>query len=57
VAGFEAPIDKTLSPCRLLFLDGFDEVAVGTPVGGVLAQQFVVFGDLLRQELLLVFPR
>src|SRR5579859_6205493 len=44
-------------PRRFLFLDGLNEVAIGAPVGGVLAQQFVVFSDLLAQEFLLVLER
>ena len=34
-------------PRGLLLLDGLDEVAVGSLVAGVLAEQFVVFLDLL----------
>ena len=42
----------------LLLLDGLDEVAVGARCRrGVLAEQLVVFGDLLAEELLLVVPR
>ena len=41
----------------LLLLDGLDEVAVGTLCAGMFAQQLVVFGDLLAQELLLIVPR
>ena len=40
----------------LLLLDGLDEVAVGTLVARVFAEQLVVFGDLLQEELLLVVP-
>ena len=52
---------QILEPFRaggLLLLDGLDEIAVGLPcVGRVLAEQLVVLGDLLAQELLLVVPR
>ena len=41
----------------LLLLDGLDEVAVGALGAGMFAQQLVVFGDLLPQELLLVVAR
>ena len=41
----------------LLLLDGLDEVAVGALGAGVFAQQLVVFGDLLQEELLLVIAR
>ena len=41
----------------LLFLDGLDEVAVGTLGARVLAQQLVIFGNLLQEKLLLVVPR
>ena len=41
----------------LLLLDGLDEVAVGSLGARVFAQQLVVFGDLLAQELLLVVAR
>ena len=41
----------------LLLLDGLDEVAVGSLCAGVFAEQLVIFGDLLEEELLLVVPR
>ena len=44
-------------PRGFLLLDGLDEVAVGSLGAGVLAEQLVIFGDLLAQELLLVVAR
>ena len=48
---------QAFGPRRLLLLDGLDEIAVGTLGAGVFAEQLVVFGDLLQEELLLVVPR
>jgi len=48
---------QAFAACGLLLLDGLDEVAVGALLTGVLAQQLVVFGDLLQKECLLVVAR
>ena len=44
-------------PGGLLLLDGLDEIAVGSLCARMFAEQFVVFGDLLQEKLLLVIPR
>ena len=41
----------------LLFLDGLDEIAVGSLGAGVFEEQLVIFRDLLVKELLLVIAR
>ena len=39
---------QAFRPSGLLFLDGLDEIAVGSLCAGVLAEQLVIFGDLLH---------
>ena len=45
---------QAFGPCRLLLLDGLDEVAVGSLGGCMFEQQLVIFGDLFNEKLLLV---
>ncbi len=51
---FGQQVLQPFGPGGLLFLDGLDEIAVGSLGACVFAQQLVIFGDLLQEEFLLV---
>ena len=54
---FGEEVLEAFRPCGLLLLDGLDEIAVGSPLGtSMFAEQLVIFGDLLQQELFLIVP-
>ena len=47
---------QTLGAVGFLLFDGFDQVAIHAPVGRVLAEQLIVFLDLLPKEFFLIVP-
>ena len=48
---------QTFDPRGFLLLDGLDQVAIRSLGARVFAEQIVIFGDLLQEELLLIITR
>jgi hypothetical protein len=54
---FGEQIFQTFDSCRLLLFDGLDEIAIGAPVSGMVNEKLLIFGNLFKQEILLILQR